>query len=79
MSGIGWQEIAAGAVVLAAAAWLFRKARRAHRERVACAHCPVPKIPRPFFSTAPQRAHGAGAGAGAAPARDTSPRESRAT
>jgi len=50
---IGWQEIATALVVAAAAAWLVRKARRAHKERVACAHCPVPKLPvRPTFRSA---------------------------
>jgi ABC-type nickel/cobalt efflux system permease component RcnA len=49
---IGWQEIAAGILVAGAAAWLVRRAVRARRERVACAHCQVRKIPRPYFSTA---------------------------
>ena len=50
---IGWQEIATALVVLSAAAWLVRKARRAHRERVACAHCPVPRIPvQPYTRSA---------------------------
>jgi len=44
---IGWQEIAVGPVVAGAVAWLIRRAVRARRERVACAHCPVRKIPRP--------------------------------
>jgi len=42
---IGWQEIATALVVISAAAWLVRKVRRAHRERVVCANCPVPKLP----------------------------------
>ena len=50
---IGWQEVATGLVVLSAAAWLFRKARRAQKARVACAHCPVPRIPvQPYSRTA---------------------------
>mgnify|MGYP003579533880 CR=1 FL=1 len=52
MTGFGWQEIAVGAVVLASAAWLVRRARRANRERVVCSSCPVGKLPRPYFSTA---------------------------
>jgi hypothetical protein len=50
---MGWQEIATALVVLSAAAWLVRRARRAHRERVVCANCPVPKLPvRPYPRTA---------------------------
>ena len=49
---IGWQEVAVGVVVAGAIAWLVRRAIRARRERVACAHCPVRKIPRPYVSTA---------------------------
>jgi hypothetical protein len=46
---LGWQEIATALVVLSAAVWLVRKAWRAHKTRVACAHCPVPRIPvRPY-------------------------------
>jgi hypothetical protein len=47
MSGFGWQEAAVAVIVLAAAGWLVRRARRAHRERVACANCPIPKLPPP--------------------------------
>ncbi|MEK7349147.1 MAG: FeoB-associated Cys-rich membrane protein [Candidatus Eisenbacteria bacterium] len=47
MSGFGWQEIAVGVVVLAAAAWLLRRMRRAQRERAVCSSCPVGKLPRP--------------------------------
>ena len=57
MFGIGWQEIAMGAAVISAAAWLVRRARRAHKERVACAHCPVPKLPaRPSYLRRVKRA-----------------------
>lgn len=52
MNGIGWQEIVVGVVVLGAAAWLIRRARRARRERAVCSSCPVGKLPRPYFSTA---------------------------
>lgn len=53
---IGWQEIATAIVVVSAAAWLIRRAVRAHRERVACSHCPVPKLPvRPTFRKRPNR------------------------
>lgn len=52
MSGFGWQELVVGVVVLGAAGWLVRRARRAHRERAVCSSCPVGKLPRPYFSTA---------------------------
>ena len=52
MNGFGWQEIAVGVVVLGAAVWLIRRARRANRERAVCSSCPVGKLPRPYFSTA---------------------------
>ena len=42
---IGWQEIATALVVVSAAVWLVRKAVRAQKARVACASCPVPRIP----------------------------------
>lgn len=51
MNGFGWQEIAVGVVVLGAALWLARRARRAQRGRVVCSSCPVGKLPR-HFSTA---------------------------
>jgi len=47
---LGWQEIAVGVLVAIAASWLVRRAVRAHRERVTCAHCPVRKVPRPLGS-----------------------------
>jgi hypothetical protein len=53
---IGWQEVATAVVVLSAAAWLIRKARRAHKARVACAHCPVPRIPVQPYSRSAKRA-----------------------
>ena len=42
---IGWQEVATALVVASAAAWLVRKALRDRKARVACASCPVPRIP----------------------------------
>ncbi len=52
MNGFGWQELVVAVVVLGAAVWLVRRARRTHRERAVCSSCPVGKLPRPYFSTA---------------------------
>lgn len=59
MSGFGWQEVAVGVVVLGAAAWLVRRARKAQRERAVCSSCPAVKIPpRPSYFRSAKRGEG---------------------
>jgi hypothetical protein len=44
VTGLGWQELAVGLIVLAAAAWLVRREVLRRRKRACgCEDCPGPK------------------------------------
>jgi hypothetical protein len=60
---IGWQEIATALVVVSAAVWLVRKVVRAQKARVACASCPVPRIPVQPLRRMPKRTERTSSGA----------------